>query len=449
MNVKQIALVGLGLALGLGATWQEPVQALPGARSALPLDQVVQFTDVYRLIRSDYVESVPGSKLMANALAGMVGALDAQSVYYDQDAMRSLLAGSADGVGVGLVLALDDGYARVVTPLEGSPAFRAGIKAGDLITRIDSTPVKGLTLEEVNHKLRGAARSRVRLTIARRFDDKPWLVPLEREAAGFVSVSGKFAAPGYAWVRVSHLTENTLAQLAATLTTLHGHDPALKGLVLDLRNDPGGLLPGAIGVAAAFLPPGQQVGSTRGQVASSNEVFYARPQFYGSGSDPLARLAPAFKSVPMVVLINGGTAAGAEIVAAALQDAKRATVMGSRSFGLGSVQTMRSLPNGAALKLTTARYYTPGGAAIERLGVTPTLAVDETAALATPAGEPGRPAARVPLAFGSASDFQLAQALNHLRGAPVQLAASAAAAAPADPAAAAASARAPDGAPRQ
>jgi carboxyl-terminal processing protease len=375
-------------------------------------------------------------------------------------------------VGLGIEVAMEDGYVKIVSPFEGSPAFRAGIKAGDLITRIDSTPIKGLSLDEAIKKMRGEPQSKVVLTIARKGEDKPWIVPLVREEIRVQSVKGKIVEPGYAWLRISQFQELTVEELAKKLGELHGKEPKLKGLVLDLRNDPGGLLPGAIGVSAAFLPHDQEIVSTQGQVPESNRKFFGRREFYvqrGASTDPLAKLPPAFKTLPIVVLVNGGSASASEIVAGALQDYKRAVIMGSQTFGKGSVQTLRELPNATAVKLTTARYYTPTGRSIQAKGITPDLLVDEYADgnglnslrvresdlekhLSDGSGVAEDPAlkarrdsleeeqralaqarSRKPLEFGSAEDFQLAQALNHFKGLPVKLAAATPKAAPSDP----------------
>jgi carboxyl-terminal processing protease len=476
MNVKHIGLVGMGIALGFGASLQFSAMAQKGGDAPLPLDELRQLTDVYGLIKSDYVETVPDKKLLSDAIAGMVGALDPHSVYLDQKAYRDL-TDSMEGhfVGLGIEVAMEDGYVKIVSPFEGSPAFRAGIKAGDLITRIDSTPIKGLSLDEAIKKMRGEPQSKVVLTIARKGDDKPWIVPLVREEIRVQSVKGKIVEPGYAWLRISQFQELTVDELAKKLAELHGKEPKLKGLVLDLRNDPGGLLPGAIGVSAAFLPGDQEIVSTQGQVAESNRKFYGRREFYaqrGASTDPLAKLPPAFKTIPIVVLVNGGSASASEIVAGALQDYKRAIIMGTQTFGKGSVQTLRELPNATAVKLTTARYYTPTGRSIQAKGITPDLLVDEYADgdglnslrvresdldkhLSDGSGVADDPAvkarrdnleqeqralalarSRKPLEFGSADDFQLAQALNHFKGLPVKLAAATPRAVPIDPAAA-------------
>jgi carboxyl-terminal processing protease len=307
--------------------------------------------------------------------------------------------------------------------------------------------------------MRGEPHSKVMLTIARRGADAPWVVPVEREEIHVASVKAKMIEPGYAWLRINQFQEETVDEVADKLKDLYTRNPNIKGLVLDLRNDPGGLLPSAIGVSAAFLPANDVIVSTKGQLAESNTTFYGRREFYAvkPGADPLAKLPAALKTVPMVVLVNTGSASASEIVAGALQDYKRAIVMGSQTFGKGSVQTLRQLTPDTAVKLTTARYFTPKGRSIQALGIVPDLKVDET-----PEGD-GLNAVRVreadldhhltneaadsksasakrrdeleeeqftvaalknakPVEFGGKDDFQLAQALNHFKGLKVELA---------------------------
>ncbi|RJG14746.1 S41 family peptidase [Massilia cavernae] len=462
MKAKSIGLIGFGMAAGFAASLQVTALAQRGADTQpLPLDELRQLADVYGLIKTDYVEPVEDKKLLSQAISGMVASLDPHSAYLDQKAYREMQE-SMQGrfVGLGVEVAMEDGYVKIITPMEDSPAFRAGIKAGDLITRIDNAPVKGMTLDEAIKRMRGEPKSKVTLTIARKGDDQPWVLPLAREEIRVHSVKAKVIEPGYAWIRITQFQENTLPDMAKQVNALYAAEPNLKGLVLDLRNDPGGLLPGAIGVSAAFLPGEQKIVSTAGQIDDANQVFYGRREFYAgrNGGDPLAKLPAALKTVPLVVLVNGGSASASEIVAGALQDYKRATILGTQTFGKGSVQTLRHLTSDTAVKLTTARYYTPSGREIQARGIVPDVMVDETAegdglnslrvresdlvkhlsngkergaAPATAAAirdeleeaQFARAAARkrTPLEFGGKDDFQLAQALNHFKGLPVKL----------------------------
>ena len=470
-QLKTLGRVGIGMVAGVAASVQFSAMAQKGAPSSLeaplPLDELRQLADVYGLIKSDYVEKVADKKLLSDAIAGMVASLDPHSVYLDEKdfaEMRESVEGKF--VGVGVEVAMEDGYVKIVSPIEDTPAFRAGIKAGDLITRIDNVPVKGLSLDEAITRMRGEAHSKVMLTIARRGADTPWVVPVEREEIRMQSVKARLVEPGYAWLRISQFQEETVDELASKVKDLYAQNPNIKGLVLDLRNDPGGLLPSAIGVSAAFLPQNEVIVSTKGQLPESNATFYGRRDYYARpGADPLAKLPAALKTVPMVVLVNTGSASASEIVAGALQDYKRAIVMGSQTFGKGSVQTLRQLTENTAVKLTTARYYTPKGRSIQALGIVPDLKVDETAdgdglnALrvreadldrhlsnegeARSLGLNGSISAKrdakrdeleeeqrtlamlksaAPPEFGSKDDFQLAQAINHFKGLPVKLA---------------------------
>jgi carboxyl-terminal processing protease len=458
-KLKNIGLIGLGMVAGVAVSFQFSAFAQKELGAPLPLDELRQLADVYGLIKSDYVEPVEDQKLLSEAISGMVASLDPHSVYLDQKSfkeMRESVAGKF--VGLGIEVAAEDGYVKIVSPIEDSPAYRAGIKAGDLITRIDNAPVKGLSLDEAVKKMRGAPGSKVTLTIARRGDDKPWVVPVTREEIRVKSVKSRMVEPGFAWVRISQFQEQTVEELARQMGALYAQNPHIKGLVLDLRNDPGGLLPTAIGVSAAFLPKDDVIVSTKGQLADSNQTYYGRRDFYAThGGDPLAKLPAALKNVPMVVLVNTGSASASEIVAGALQDYKRAIVMGSTTFGKGSVQTLRQLSADTAVKLTTARYYTPKGRSIQATGIVPDMLVDETAEgdglnalrvreadldhhLSNDNGkdvptvtakrdeleEEQRALAllknRKPLEFGGKDDFQLAQAINHFKGLPVKLA---------------------------
>jgi carboxyl-terminal processing protease len=300
---------------------------------------------VFGLIKSDYVENVDDKKLLTEAISGMVSSLDPHSVYLDKKAfreMRETVAGKF--VGIGIEVALEDGYIKVVSPIEDTPAFKAGIKAGDIITRIDGTVIKGVSLDESVKKMRGEPHSKVSVTISRKDEDKPLVFNITREEIRVQSVKAKIIEPGYAWVRISQFQEPTVEDMAKKITALYQQDPNIKGLVLDLRNDPGGVVPGAIGVSAAFLPKDSVIVSTNGQLQSSKETFYGRQEFYAprAKTDPLAKLPAALKEVPMVVLVNGGSASASEIVAGALQDYKRATIIGQQTFGKGSVQTCAS-----------------------------------------------------------------------------------------------------------
>ena len=454
---KNAGLVTLGVVFGVAVTMQFSALAQKPVAEGIPIENLHRLADAYRLLKSDYVEPIGDRALLTEAVTGMVASLDPHSAYLDRKAYRELREGT-EGKFVGLGIEIgqsEEGYIKVNNPLEDSPAWRAGIKPGDLIERIDGAPVRDMTLDEAIKRMRGEPHTTVKLSVLRKGEKAPLSFAVTREEIVQKSVKGDIVAPGYAWVRIAQFQEPTLQDLADKLTTLASREPALRGLVLDLRNDPGGLLQGAIGVAAAFLPKDAHIVSTNGQLSESKAQFYARPDDYmlARGADPLDKLPALFKTIPMVVLVNTGSASASEIVAGALQDHKRATIVGSPTFGKGSVQTIRPLAGETAVKLTTARYYTPSGRSIQARGILPDVAVDEYAdgdglnALRMREADLQRHLSndrdheettrrddieeqmrilvaerrRKPLEFGSADYFQLTQALHHLQGLPVQL----------------------------
>ena len=433
-----------------------------GTLAPLPLEELQQLAAVFSMVKSDYVEPVDEKKLITDAIAGMVASLDPHSQYFDKKSFKEFREGTSGRfVGVGIEISQEDGLVKVVSPIEGTPAFRAGLKPNDLITKIDETAVKGLTLNDAVKKMRGEPNTKVTLTILRREENnRTFTVTITREEIRTQSVRSKMIEPGYGWIRLSQFQERTVDDFVRKVEELYKQDPNLKGLVLDLRNDPGGLLDAAVAISAAFLPENVNVVSTNGQLPESKFVYKAVPEHYarrGTG-DPLKRLPAAIKNIPLVVLVNEGSASASEIVAGALQDYKRATIMGSQTFGKGSVQTVRPLGPDTGLKITTARYYTPSGRSIQAKGIVPDILVDETengnifSALRTREadlqkhlgsgqGEEQKDAARekareearkrieedaakaaadakVP-EFGSDKDFPLLQALNQLKGRPV------------------------------
>ena len=456
-TLKNSGLVGLGVIAGVAVSMQFSALAFKPVEAAMPMAELRQLADVFGVIKAEYVDPVQDEALLGEAIAGMVASLDPHSAYLDPAAYRELREGTAGRfVGLGIeIWQSEEGYVEIVAPIEDSPADRAGIKEGDLITRIDGQPVQGLELEEAIRRMRGEPGTRVTLSVLRKGQPDLLHITIVRAEIVQKSVKGKIIEPGYAWLRISQFQEPTVHDMAARLAALYRQEPNLRGLVLDLRNDPGGLLQGAIGVSAAFLPRDAEIVSTNGQLPDSKQSYHARPEDYmlRSGADPLARLPALFKELPMVVLVHTGSASASEIVAGALQDYKRATVIGTQTFGKGSVQTIRPIGRDAAVKLTTARYYTPAGRSIQARGIIPDFLVDENADndglnalrmreadlerhLASDAGNEEAThqddieeqmrllqaaRERKPVEYGSASDFQLAQALNHLKGQPVQL----------------------------
>ena len=432
-----------------------------GSLAPLPLEELQQLAAVFGMVKSDYVEPVDEKKLITDAISGMVASLDPHSQYFDKKSFKEFREGTSGRfVGVGIEISQEDGLVKVVSPIEGSPAYRAGLKPNDLITKIDDTVVKGLSLNDAVKRMRGEPNTKVMLTIFRKDENRTFPVTITREEIRTQSVRGKVVEPGYGWIRLSQFQERTVDDFAKKVEEIYKAEPNLKGMVLDLRNDPGGLLDAAVAISAAFLPENVVVVSTNGQLAESKFVYKAAPEFYQrrAGADPLRRLPAALKTVPLVVLVNEGSASASEIVAGALQDHKRAAILGSQTFGKGSVQTVRPLGPDTGLKLTTARYYTPSGKSIQAKGIVPDVMVDESeegnvfsllrtreadldkhlgsgqgAEVKDAAREKAREEARKkaeeeakkPAAdrkvpeFGTDKDFQLVQALNQLKGRPV------------------------------
>jgi len=457
-KLKVAGWIALGTVAGALATMQ--LQAIARSSvSQLPLEELQQLAAVFGMIKSDYVEPVDEKKLISDAIGGMVAGLDPHSQYFDKKSFKEFREGTTGKfVGVGIEIGMEDGLVKVVSPIEGSPAFRAGLKSGDLITKIDDTVVKGLTMDQAVKRMRGEPGTKVVLTIFRKTENRGFPVTITREEIRVQSVRAKLIEPGYGWIRVSQFQDRTVEEFANKLGDMVKQEPRLKGLVLDLRNDPGGLLESSVAVASTFLPQDTVVVTTNGQIPESKAVFKASPEYYlrRGGADPLEKLPAMLKTVPLVVLVNEGSASASEIVAGALQDDHRATIMGAQTFGKGSVQTVRQLSPDTALKITTARYYTPSGRSIQAKGIVPEVMLDETAEgnlfgalrireadldkhLQSGQGPEQKDAAREkareearkkleeeaakstvppkPLPeFGSPDDFQLVQALNRLKG---------------------------------
>jgi carboxyl-terminal processing protease len=465
-KTRSIVLIGVGAVAGVLVSLGISAYAFRDSRGPIPLEEIRAFTDVFGAVKANYVEPVDDKKLMQEAISGMLSGLDPHSAYLDADAFKDMQTSTqGEFGGLGIEVGAEDGLIKVISPIDDTPASRAGIKAGDLIVKIDDKVTRGMTLPEAVKLMRGKPRTSIVLTVARKNEDKPLEFKLVRDVIRVQSVKAKTIEPGYGYIRISQFQERTVDDLVKAVGDLYKAG-SLKGLVLDLRNDPGGLLHTAIGVSAAFLPPKTLVVSTDGRTEENRRRFVASPEDYlrGRGEDMLARLPAQVKSVPMVVLVNGASASASEIVAGALQDHKRAMVLGTQSFGKGSVQTIIPLrmdrDNPAAIKLTTARYFTPSGRSIQAKGITPDFVVEdtaegnfagfnvreadlmrhlegtrtkETAKRAAPqpgAVTPATPAvpaheAKNPLQrydFGSPEDFQLQQAMNYLKGKTVQVA---------------------------
>ncbi|MBC7619850.1 MAG: S41 family peptidase [Candidatus Saccharibacteria bacterium] len=451
--------VGIGMVTGALTTMS--VQTVASSATPIPLEELQQLAAVFGMVKANYVEPVDEKKLITEAIAGMVSSLDPHSQYFDKKSFKEFKEGtSGNFVGVGIEITQEDGLVKVVSPIEDSPAYRAGLKPNDLITRVDDTAVRGLTLNEAVKRMRGEPNTQVGLTIFRKDENRTFAVTIKREEIKQQSVRGKIVEPGYAWIRISQFQERTVADFSRKVEELYKQDPRIKGMVLDLRNDPGGLLNAAVAISSVFLPENVTVVSTNGQTEESKQTFKATLRDYAGrdGTDSLKALPPYLKKVPLVVLVNEGSASASEIVAGALQDHKRATLMGSQTFGKGSVQTFRPLGADTGLKITTSRYYTPSGKSIQAKGIVPDILVDDTEegspfavlrmreadlgkhltsgqgeevknesrekardeALKRLEEESRKPISeRRPPEFGSEKDFQLNQALKQLKGQPV------------------------------
>ena len=450
-KVRSIGLVSLGVVAGVLVSLGITAVAQRETRGPLPLEELRQFSNVFATIKNNYVEPVEDKKLIDGAIAGMLSDLDPHSAYLDADAYREMqTATQGEFGGLGIEVGTEDGFVKVISPIEDTPAARAGVKAGDLIIKIDDKSTKGLLLNDAVKLMRGKPKTSITLTLVRKNEAQPIVVKIERDVIKVQSVRSKMLDGNTAYVRIAQFQEQTGADLATHLERL-GRSGAPKALVLDLRNDPGGLLHSAIAVSAAFLPQNTLVVSTDGRTADAKRKYQTNPADYLRSSDDYIKRLPAWtKTVPMVVLVNAGSASASEIVAGALQDQKRARVLGAQTFGKGSVQVILPISRDSAIKLTTSRYYTPNGRSIQAKGIVPDYPVTDTpegdlyerpreadlakhllndkdpnGEIKSAAQDPAKAAERKtikPIEFGSADDFQLAQAMNLLAGKPVQLA---------------------------
>ncbi|WP_018947234.1 S41 family peptidase [Thioalkalivibrio sp. AKL17] len=376
--------------------------------SALPVEDLQRFTDVYMRIKRNYVEEVDDSELLDNAIQGMLTGLDEHSSYLDEDDFRDMEAGtSGEFGGLGIEVGMEDGFVKVIAPIDDTPAERAGIQAGDLIVRLDGDSVRGMTLSDAVSRMRGEQGSDITLTVVRDGEDQPLEITITRDIIQVESVRSEMLEDGYGYVRVSNFQTRTARDLVSAIEELKEAN-GLKGLVLDLRNNPGGILNGAVGVSDAFLDGGRIV-YTEGRLDEAQIEYDASP-------------GDVLDGVPMVVLVNRGSASASEIVAGALQDHGRAIIMGQNSFGKGSVQTILPLSEQTGIKLTTARYFTPDGRSIQDEGINPDIALDER--LRVSRSEDDEPARRdLPEDVEDEEeeslaerDFGLNEALNLLKG---------------------------------
>jgi carboxyl-terminal processing protease len=343
--------------------------ALPDATLAtvedegrVPLNELRTFADVFHQIRMGYVEEIDDSQLLEYAIQGMLMGLDPHSVYLTDDAFQNLQdSTSGEFTGLGLEVGMEDGYVKIVSPIDGSPAARAGLQSGDLIIKLGKKPVKGMSLTEAIDIMRGPKGSKIRLTIGRPGESQPFEVTLVRDVIAVASVRQRWLEPGYGYIRIAQFQNRTGKDVRRSLQKLLD-EQELKGLVLDLRNNPGGVLRASVDVAGMFMDGGNVV-YTEGRVENADLRYDAEPGDLSGGT-------------PLIVLINSGSASASEIVAGALQDHGRAVVMGTPSFGKGSVQTILPISETRAVKLTTALYYTPNGRSIQAAGIQPDIVVE-------------------------------------------------------------------------
>ncbi|MEJ2393655.1 MAG: S41 family peptidase [Candidatus Thiodiazotropha sp.] len=331
----------------------------------LPLEQLRTFADIFGRIKANYVEPVDDKVLLENAIRGMVSGLDPHSNYLDADDYKDLQVGTkGEFGGLGIEVGMEDGFVKVIAPIDDTPAQRAGVRSGDLIVRLDDTPVKGLSLNDAVKLMRGKPGSGIELTIIRKGEEKPLKITVVRDTIKVTSVKGRLLDQHYGYLRISQFQSHTTSDLLKTLNRLEKEaGSSLHGLILDLRNNPGGVLNAAVSVSDAFLTSGLIV-YTQGRETDSQLRFEAAPDDVLNGA-------------PLVVLVNEGSASASEIVAGALQDQKRAVIMGTQTFGKGSVQTIIPISDSAAVKLTTARYYTPSGRSIQAEGIKPDIELEE------------------------------------------------------------------------
>ena len=483
-QLQQAGILAIGAALGVAASLHfSAIADRQVSVLQLPVDDLRLFSEVFGRIKSDYVEPVEDKKLLKEAINGMLTGLDPHSAFLDQEAYKDLQVGTqGEFGGLGIEVGAEDGFIKVIAPIEDTPAHRAGVQANDLIIKLDEVSVKGLSLNDAVKKMRGKPNTEVKLTIVRKNENAPLEFIVKRDVIKVKSVKARMLEPGLGMLRITQFQEHTGENLVAAINDLQKQNGGeLKGLVIDLRLNPGGLLNSAVAVSSAFLPRNALVVYTDGRTEDAKMRLTASKENYVRGAfkdDYMNKLPANIKTIPLVVLVNGASASASEIVAGALQDHHRATIIGTQTFGKGSVQTILPLGNNTGLKLTTARYFTPAGRSIQAKGIEPDLYVDDgrdspnrireanlerhlvvpiggakgdaaldtkvpvtpgttappdakvdpksgAAAKGTPTtanANPSGPQIEAPLPrvdFGSDDDFQLKQAMNHLKGAPV------------------------------
>ncbi len=385
----------------------------------LPLEELQLFAQVFEQIRASYVEEVDDRTLIENAIVGLLGELDPHSAFLKEDSYKDLQEHtSGEFGGIGIEVGMEDGFIKVISPIDNTPASRAGIESGDLIIKLDNHAVQGMNLEEALNMMRGEKGSALTLTIARENKTSPLIITVIRDIIKTASVRHKTLEEGFGYIRIAQFQDNTGKEFRQSIRALKKDKSPLKGMILDLRNNPGGLLPASVEVVDAMLDGGLVV-YTEGRAPSANTRFSAQA-------------GELLEDIPLVILINAGSASASEIVAGAIQDHRRGVIMGTSSFGKGSVQNVLPLNDGRAIKLTTARYFTPNGRSIQAEGIHPDIVVERAeiqrqdrqqsgikeadlsghlsqGATAATAGSPTKQEEKI-------KDYQLIEALNLLKG---------------------------------
>ncbi|MDT8452273.1 MAG: S41 family peptidase [Gammaproteobacteria bacterium] len=362
---KAALVLTMGILIGVSVSVTDSVFANKEVTNGLPLNELRNFSDIFSRIKSDYVEEVEDKVLLEYAIKGMLSGLDPHSSYLNPDEYKELQIGTTGQFGgLGIQVGMEDGFVKVISPIDDTPAFEAGIQAGDLIVRLDEQSVKGMSLNDAVKVMRGEPGTDIKLTIVRAGEDKPLVIVVTRDIIKVASIKSRMLEPGYGYVRITNFQSKTPADLLKAINALKEEfGDELKGLVLDMRNNPGGVLNAAADISDLFIDKGKLV-YTEGRVNNSRFEFNAKP-------------GDVLNGAPIVVLVNGGSASASEIVAGALQDHQRAVLMGSKTFGKGSVQTIQELRSGGAVKITTARYFTPSGRSIQSEGITPDILLDD------------------------------------------------------------------------
>ena len=378
---KKIALYTLGTFSGIAVSLSMQSFAETRSQQPLPVDSLRTMAEVYSQVKANYYQDKTDDEILEGALKGMVSNLDPHSEYMnlkDYADMQESTKGEFGGLG--MEVGSEDGFVKVVSPIEDTPAERAGIQSGDYIIKIDDASTRGMSVNDAVKRMRGEPGTKITLTLTRKDAPQPIVVTLTRAVIKVRSVRHDIIEPGYGYLRISQFQERTVPAMTEALQAMHQTNGGpLKGLIIDLRDDPGGLLNGAVGVSAVFLPKDSVVVSTKGRDNKQGMLLKARPEDYilSVGTDPLASLPAEIKNIPITVLINSGSASASEIVSGALQDHKRAVIVGTRSFGKGSVQSVIPMSGGGALKITTALYYTPNDRSIQATGIVPDVEVKD------------------------------------------------------------------------